>query len=95
MLVRTDDTDAFGQPGLLRLNFSVPDGQTVNKIVMKCADLVFTFTSPTSPIVLNLSQEQTKTLKDCTNFGFEFYDGYNKKLSIPSVASFKTREGIA
>ena len=95
MLVRTDDTDAFGNLGLLRLTFSVPTGQTVSKIIIYCADLVFTFVSPVSPIILNLTQEQTKILKDNNCYSFEFYDGNNKKLSITNVASFKTKERAA
>ena len=36
MLTRTDDTDAFGQDELLRINFSVPEGQSVSKAILIC-----------------------------------------------------------
>lgn len=94
MLVRTDDTNAFGQSELLRINFSVSEGQTVSKIILKCGQLELTFNSPTSPISVNLTSEQTAILKDCNCCDIVLYDGNNKQLTIPCIAEFKTRAGV-
>ena len=94
MLVRTDDTGAFGQDELLRINFSVPEGQTVNKAILYCGEnLKLEFPEPTSPIRVNLTSEQTAILKDNNCCNLVLYDGENRQLTIPCIAEFKTREG--
>lgn len=95
MLVRTDDTDAFGQDELLRINFSVPEGQTVSKAILYCGENIkLEFSSPVSPIQINLSSDQTAILKDNNCCTIELYDGNNKKITIPCIAEFKTRAGV-
>ena len=94
MLTRTDDTNAFGQDELLRINFSVPEGQSVSKAILICGALELTFENPVSPIRVNLTGEQTAILKDNNCCNIELYDGYNRKITIPCIAEFKTREGV-
>lgn len=94
MLVRTDDTDAFGQEELLKINFSVPEGQTVNKAILVCGDLKLTFDYPLNPININLTSQQTAILKDNNCCNLILYDGNNRQLTIPCIAEFKTREGV-
>lgn len=94
MLVRTDDTDAFGQEELLRINFTIPEGQTCNKAVLLCGDLKLDFITPVSPIRVNLTSEQTAILKDNNCCTIELFDGNNKKITIPCIAEFKTRAGV-
>ena len=92
MLIRTDDTDAFGQDELLRINFTVPEGQTVTKAVLICGELKLIFNSPVSPLKINLTSAQTAVLRDNNCCDLELYDGNNKKTTIPCIAEFKTRE---
>lgn len=94
MLVRTDDTNAFGQSELLRINFTVPEGQTVNKAILVCGDLQITFNYPISPINVNLTGEQTAKLKDNNCCNIVLYDENDKQLTVPCIAEFKTREGV-
>ena len=94
MLTRTDDTNAFGQNELLKINFTVPEGQTVSKAILVCGDLELTFENPTSPINVNLTSEQTAILKDNNCCNLILYDGNNKQLTIPCIAEFKTRAGV-
>lgn len=94
MLTRGDDTNAFGQDELLRINYVVPEGQTVTKIILICGDLELTFNSPVSPINVNLSSEQTAILKDNNCCNIVMYDGLNRQLTIPCIAEFKTRAGV-
>lgn len=94
MLVRTDDTNAFGQDEFLRINFSVPEGQTVTKAILRCGKLELTFNNPTSPIGVNLSSEQTAILKDNNSCSLILYDGYDRQLTIPCIAEFKTMAGV-
>ena len=95
MLVRTDDTDAFGQSELLRINLKIPEGQTVNKAVLYCGESVkLEFIEPADTIEINLSGQQTAVLQDNNCCTIELYDGENKKLTIPCIAEFKTREGV-
>lgn len=94
MLTRTDDTDAFGQSELLRINYSVPEGQYVSKAILVCGNLKLTFESPISPIEVNLTSSQTAILKDNNCCNLVLYDGNNKQLTIPCIAEFKTREGV-
>jgi hypothetical protein len=95
MLVRTDDTDAFGQEELLKINFSVPEGQTVNKAILYFGEnLKLEFITPISPILVNLTSEQTAALKDNNCCTIELFDGNNKKLTIPCIAEVKTRAGV-
>lgn len=94
MLTRTDDTNAFGQSELLRINFTVPEGQTVTKMILVCGDLKISFDEPTSPINVTLTGEQTAVLKDTNCCNLVLYDENNKQLTIPCIAEFKTRAGV-
>lgn len=94
MLTRGDDTNAFGQDELLRINFTVPEEQTVSKAILVCGDLELTFDEPVSPIQVILDKEQTKILKDNNCCNIILYDGNNRQLTIPCIAEFKTRDGV-
>lgn len=97
MLTRTDDTNAFrgeNDDDFLRINFTVPEGQTVNKAILYCGELKLEFESPESPIGINLTSAQTATLKDNNCCNLELYDAYNRKMTIPCIAEFKTRAGV-
>lgn len=94
MLTRTDDTNAFGQEELLRINFTVEEGQTVSKAILVCGDLKLTFEEPVSPIEVSLTSEQTALLKDNNCCNLVLYDASNRQLTIPCIAEFKTREGV-
>ncbi len=94
MLTRTDDTNAFGQDELLRINFSVPEGQSVSKAILICGALELTFEDPVSPIRVNLTGEQTAILKDNNCCNIVLYDANDKQITIPCIAEFKTREGV-
>lgn len=92
MLTRGDDTDAFGQDEFLRINFTVPEGQTVTKAILVCGKLKLTFYNPVSPIEINLTGIQTAMLKDNNCCDIILYDGNNRHTTIPCIAEFKTRE---
>lgn len=92
MITRTDDTDAFGQPPLLEINYNVPEGQTVTKAIFKCGAIKLTFNSPSNPIQINLTGEQTAILKDNNCCSLILYDGNNKQQTIPCIAEFKSEE---
>lgn len=95
MIIRTDDSDAFGQSELLRINFTVPEGQVVSKAILVINDtLKLTFNNPINPIEINLNSEQTAILKDNNCCTLILYDGDNKKLTIPCIAEFKSKEGV-
>lgn len=94
MITRGDDTSAFGQDELLRINFSVPQEQIVSKAILVCGDLKLTFENPLSPIFVRLTSAQTRILKDNNCCSFVLYDGENKQLTVPCIAEFKTREGV-
>jgi hypothetical protein len=91
MLTRGDDTNAFGQDELLRINFTVPEEQTVSKAVLICGNLELTFDEPVSPIQVILDSEQTKILKDHNSCDLVLYDGQNRQLTLPCIAEFSTR----
>lgn len=91
MLTRTDDTNAFGQDELLRIKFTVPEGQTVSKAILKCGALELTFVEPISPIEVNLTGAQTAQLKDHNCCDLVLYDGLNRQLTLPCIAEFPTR----
>lgn len=92
MITRTDDTDAFGQPELLRINFEIPEGQICTKAILVINDgaLNLTFNNPISPIEVNLTGEQTALLRDDNCCSLKLYDGNNKQLTIPCIAEFKS-----
>ena len=92
MLTRTDDTNAFGQDELLRINFTVPEGQTVSKAILICGNLELEFINPISPIGVHLNGEQTAILKDNNCCNIILYDGLDRQLTIPCIAEFKTTE---
>lgn len=97
MLVRTDDTDAFKNPtddNFLKINFSIPEGQTCSKAILYCDSLKLEFIDPVSPIGIELSSEQTAILKDNVCGDIELYDGQNRKITIPCIFEFKTRERV-
>lgn len=94
MITRGDDTSAFGQAELLRINFTVPEEQTVSKAILVCGALKMEFDEPVSPIDINLTSEQTAILKDNACCNLVLYDGEGKQLTIPCIAEFKTREGV-
>lgn len=94
MLTRGDDTDAFGQDELLRINFTAPEGNTVTKAIFVCSNLKLEFIDPVSPIEIDLTSEQTAILKDNNCCNLVLYDENNKQLTIPCIAEFKTREGV-
>ena len=95
MIIRTDDSDAFGQSELLRINFTVPEGQVVSKAILVINDtLKLPFNNPINPIEINLNSEQTAILKDNNCCTLILYDGNNKKLTIPCIAEFKSKEGV-
>lgn len=97
MLTRTDDTNAFrgeNDDDFLKINFTVPEGQTVNKAILYCGALKLEFEEPSSPINVNLTSEQTAILKDNNCCDLELYDAYNRKITIPCIAEFKTRAGV-
>ena len=92
MLIRGDDTNAFGQDEFLRINFTVPEGQTVTKAVLIfCNGMRLEFSNPISPIGVTLTSAQTAILKDNNSVDIELYDGNNLHTTIPSIAEFKTR----
>lgn len=93
-ITRGDDTGAFGQGELLKINFAVPDGQTVNKAILVCGDLKLEFDEPVSPIEVGLDSTQTAILKDNNCCSFVLYDGSDRQLTIPCIAEIKTREGV-
>lgn len=96
MIIRGDDTNAFGQSELLRINFTVPEGQTVSKAILVVNDglLKLTFNNPINPIEINLNGEQTAILRDNNCCDLILYDGNNNQLTIPCIAEFKTKEGV-
>ena len=93
MQIRGDDTNAFGQDEFLRINFVIPEGQTCSKAVLICGELKLEFINPISPIGVNLTGEQTAILKDNNCCDLELYDEFNRKLTIPCIAEFKTKAG--
>lgn len=93
MLIRGDDTNAFGQDEFLRINYVLPEGQSCNKAVLVCGELRLEFIEPVSPIGVNLTSAQTAILKDNNCCDLELYDAQNRKLTIPCIAEFKTEEG--
>lgn len=98
MLVRTDDTNAFRSQNddkFLRINFTIPEGQTCNKAVLIISDKIrLEFNEPISPIETDLTSEQTAILKDNNCVDLELYDGANRKITIPCIVEFKTRAGV-
>lgn len=94
MLTRTDDANAFGLPPLLRINFEIPEGQTCSKAILYCGAIKLTFDNPISPIEFSPTSEQTAIMKDNNCCSLELFDGENRKLTIPCIAEFKTREGV-
>lgn len=93
MQIRGDDTNAFGQDEFLRINFTVPEGQTVSKAELITGALKLTFNEPTSPIRVNLTGAQTAILRDNNCCDLVLYDGENRQITIPCIAEFKTRAG--
>lgn len=93
-ITRGDDTSAFGQDELLRINFTVPEGQGVNKAILVCGDLKLEFEEPVSPIEITLNAQQTAILKDNNCCSIVLYDGSDRQLTIPCIAEIKTREGV-
>lgn len=94
IFTRGDDTNAFGQPELLRINFVVPEGHEVSKAILVCGVLKLEFETPVSPIEVGLSSEQTAILKDNNCCNLVLYDGNDRRLTIPCIAEFKTREDV-
>lgn len=96
MITRGDDTNAFGQSELLRINYSVPEGQTVTKaiLVIGGGKLKLTFENPVSPLEITLTHAQTQILLDNNCCDLVLYDGNNLRTTIPCIAEFKTREGV-
>lgn len=92
MITRGDDSDAFGQPELLRIKFVVPEGQSVSKAILKCGTLQLEFIEPISPIDVNLTGEQTAILKDNNCCDFIMFDSLGKRLTVPCIAEVKTTE---
>ena len=93
MITRTDDTDAFGQEGILKINVAIPDGQTVNKAILLInnGEITLEYNTPTFPINVHLNSEQTKILHDDNHCDLILFDEYNK-LTIHCVAHFSSRK---
>lgn len=94
MITRTDDTDAFGQEGILKINVAIPEDQTVNKAILLInnGDIVLEYNAPIFPISVNLNSEQTKILQDDNHCDLILFDGNDKQLTIHCVAHFSSRK---
>lgn len=96
MITRTDDTDAFGQEGALKINVKISDGHTVSKAILLINDgsIILEYLTPTFPLYVVLTSEQTKILLDDNHCDLILYDEENKQKTIPCVAHFQTRKEV-
>lgn len=96
MITRTDDTDAFGQEGILKINVAIPEGQTVNKAILLInnGEITLEYNTPIFPISVNLNSEQTKILQDDNHCDLVLFDGNGKQKTIHCVAHFQSRKGV-
>lgn len=95
MLTRGDDTKAFGQEDFIKINVTVPEGQTVSKAILKINDkFSFEFEFPIFPVYVNLNSEQTQALEDDNNCDLILFDNEGNQFTVPCIAYFNTRKGV-
>lgn len=95
MFIRTDDSNAFGQEPLFKINFSIPENETVIKAkVIINSSMIIEYDSPKFPLEVHFNSKQSALLKDDNNVDLVLYDGNNRQYSIPNIANFKTRKGV-
>lgn len=96
MITRTDDTDAFGQEGALKINVAIPEGQTVNKAILLINEgsIKLEYDFPTFPIDVVLDSKQTEILLDDNHCDLVLFDGNGKQKTIHCVAHFQSRKGV-
>lgn len=95
MLIRTDDSDAFGQEPIIKINVKVPKDQTVSKAeVIINSEITLEYAFPTFPLNVHFSSQQSAKLKDDNCVDLILFDGENKQYSNPCIAHFKTRKEV-
>ena len=93
MIIRGDDTNAFGQDWL-KINVDIPQTWNVSKAEVKIGSLLLSFEEPEFPIVINLTSSQTEQLKDSNTCYLALYDENNLKQTIEGTYTFKTRKQV-
>ena len=95
MFIRTDDSDAFGQEPILKINFAIPENQSVSKaIVLINKEITLEYNFPNFPLGIHLNSKQSSQLKDDNCIDLILYDENGKQYSIPCVAHFKTGKEV-
>ena len=90
VLVRGDDTQAFGGD-LLTISLETElVGYTITKAVFRCGDVLKEYTSPTFPLTVNLTKDETDKLTGKDVCYLLLYDDNNLRKTCEGSLILKT-----
>lgn len=92
-IYKGDNTGAFGN-NFITINLDNPLGFTVSRVIFVCGCIQKTFNNPEFPIVINLTSEETKTLKPSNVCYLVAYDSEGRQKTCKGTLTFPTTQGV-
>lgn len=92
-IYKGDNTGAFGN-NFITINLDNPLGFTISKAIFVCGCIQKIFENPTFPLVINLTSEETKTLKPSNICYLVVFDSDGRQKTCKGTLTFSAQNGV-
>lgn len=93
-IIKGDNSGAFGN-SFLTIRANIPTGHTVTKAQLKIGNLAIkTYNNPTFPLVVNLTEAETRQLTEQNNCFLAVYDEQGRKATCKGTITFVAKDQV-
>lgn len=92
-IYKGDNTGTFGN-SFITINLDNPNDYIISKVIFVCGCITKTFENPIFPLKINLSSEETKTLKPSNVCYLVAYDSEGRQKTCQGTLTFKATNGV-
>ena len=92
-IFKGDNTGAFGN-NFITINLVNPDGHEISKVIFVCGCIKKEFKNPVFPLVVNLTSQETDTLKTVNTCYLVAYDTMGRQKTCQGTLTFKAIPGV-
>lgn len=92
-IYKGDSTGAFGN-NFITINLDNPNDYVVSRVVFVCGCIQKSFENPVFPLTVNLTSEETATLKPSNVCYLVAYDSEGRQKTCKGTLTFPATQGV-
>lgn len=92
-IFKGDDTGAFGN-NFITINLDNPNNYEVSRVVFVCGCIQKSFENPLFPLTINLTSEETNSLKASNVCYLVAYDSEGRQKTCKGNLTFNAQNGV-